>query len=196
MRKIIVAIVLALVLVVSVAVPVVADTTAEVTVTATPAIISISNLPIDWTMNDSGATAPGDDAIRHATTYYSNDAGNLIPPTGGGVLDAECRFTVTNDGTVNVDIAIAFADFTLGHAMANSDTGSATATAFGARAYVSGDTTPGPALTVAGTADVIINLPHTASNTKKWGLEVATRTDAFTDPTTMQATVTLTATEV
>jgi len=185
--------VLALVLVVSAAVPAFAADTAEVTVTATPAIISISNLPIDWTMNDSAAG--GDDAIRHATTYYSNDAGNLIPPTGAGVLDAECRFTVTNDGTVNVDIAIAFADFTSGHAMANSDTGSATTTAFGARAYVSGDTTPGPALTVAGTADVIIDLPHTESNTKKWGLEVATRTDAFTDPTSMEATVTLTATE-
>lgn len=193
MRKIVVAAVLALILVASAAVPAFAADTAEVTVTATPAIISISNLPIDWTMNDSAAG--GDDAIRHATTYYSNDAGNLIPPTGGGVLDAECRFTVTNDGTVNVDIAIAFLDFTLGHAMPNSNTGSATATEFGARAYVSGDMTPGPPLTVTG-ADVITGLPHTVSNTKKWGLEVATRTGAFTDQTTMQATVTLTATEV
>ena len=194
MRRIIVATVLTLMLVVSAAVPAFAASTDTVTVTATPAIISISNAPSAWTMNDSGATTAGDDAIRNATTYYSNDNDNTVAPSNPA-LDSECRFTVTNDGTVNVDIAIAFADFTLGHAMPNSDSGSATATEFGARAYVSQVATPGPALTVVGTADVITNLPHSASNTKKWGLQVATRTDAFTDDTQMQATVTLTATE-
>jgi len=194
MRKILVSAVLALVLVTSAAVPAFAADYADVTVTATPAIIAITNAPTDWTMNDSGATAPGDDAIRHASTYYSNDADNTAQPSAT-VDDGECRFLLTNTGTLNLDIAIAFSDFTLGDTMPNSDTGSATATDFGAKAYVSGDSFPGSELTVAGTAQVIANLPHTASNTKKWGVVVYTRTDAFTSTTSMEATITLTATE-
>ena len=196
MRKIIVATVLALVLVVSAAVPVFAATTADVTVTATPAIVSISNLPTAWTMNDSGATTPGDDAIRKATTYYSNDEDNTAAPSST-VVDSECRFTVTNDGTVNVDIEISMSDFSGGtDPMTNGDTGSAGVGTFGAKAYVSGALlSAASVITVAGTADVIANLPHTASNTKKWGLQIATQTDDFTDSTSTTSTVTLTATE-
>lgn len=196
MRKILVSVVLALVLVVSVAVPAFAySTTAEVTVSATPAIVSISNDPATWTMNDSGATAPGDDVIRKATTYYSNDEDNSASPSTT-VVDGECRFTVTNDGTVPVDIAIDMADFVGGtDAMTNGDDGTGGVGTFGAQAYVSGAAiADAVTITVAGAA-VISNLPDTASNTKKWGLEIATQTDDFTDATLTESTVTLTATE-
>lgn len=197
MRKIIVAVVLALVLVASAAIPAFAATTQDVTVTATPAIVSISNSPTDWTMNDSGATTPGDDAIRKATTYYSNDNDNTAAPSAT-VLDGECRFTVTNDGTVAIDIAISMSDFTGGtDAMLNSDGGTPGAGegVFGTEAYVSGELlSAAQAITVVGTADVITSLA--AAGTKDWGLEIATQTDDFTDPTSTTSTVTLTATEV
>lgn len=196
MRKILVSAVLALVLMVSAAVPAFAATTQDVTVTATPAIVSISNTPTDWTMNDSTAITPGDDAIRKATTYYSNDADNTVAPAST-VIDANCRFTVTNDGTVAVNIAISMSHFSGGtDAMLNSDGGTAGAGAgvFGAEAYVSGELlSAAPAITVAGTANVITNLA--AAGAKKWGLEIATQTDDFTDSTSTTSTVTLTATE-
>jgi|GEM_PF-1611224 len=196
MRRIIIATVLALVLAVSAAVPAFAfSTTADVTVSATPAIVSISNDPSAWTMNDSTATAGGDNVIRKATTYYSNDAGNLIAPAAT-VIDADCRFTVTNDGTVPVDIAIDMADFVGGlDPMVNSDLGTADVGKFGAKAYVSGGSNAGTPITVAGVADVIANLPDSTGNTKKWGLIVATQTDDFTDATLTDSAVTLTASE-
>jgi len=194
MRKIIVATVLALMLVVSAAVPAFAyDTTAEVTVTATPAIISIDNAPDNWTINSTG-----DSLIRKATTYWSNDGGNTTSPTADPIAAGECRFTVTNDGTVAVDIEISMSSFTGGaDPMTNSDGGTAGAAAgqFGAEAYLATQTLVSAVnLTIAGTADVITALASTG--TQKWGIELATQTDDFTDAAETSSTVTLTATEV
>ncbi len=198
MRKILVSVVLALVLVVSAAVPAFAADTDTVTVSATPAIISIANAPTAWTMNDSTATVtPGDDVIRKATTYWSNDLGNTTSPTATVAAD-ECRFTVTNDGTVPVDIEISMSSFVGGDAMVNGDGGTAGAGAgvFGAEVYLVGAAIADAVnITIAGTADVIANLPDTTGNTKKWGLEILTQSDDFTDATQQDSAVVLTATE-
>lgn len=190
MRKIIVATVLALVLVVSVAVPVFAATAADVDVTATPAFVSITNLPTTWTIN---GVASGDSLIRPTTTYYSNPLGDETAPAST-VDDADCEFTVTNDGSVNVNIAIDFPDFTAGDAMTNGGTGDGGVGTFGTKGYVSGELLSAAVVLLAtGTPTVISDL---APGSKKWGIMLATQTDDFTSATSMTATVTLTATEV
>lgn len=188
MRKLIVSAVLALVLVVSATVPVFAATTADVDVTATPAFVSITNLPTTWAIN--GLT--GDSLIRPSTTYYSNPLGDETVPSTT-VLDTECYFTVTNDGTVNVNIAIDFPDFTLGDTMTNGGTGAGGVGTFGAKGYVS-DVLYASAVTLLDdvTGTVISSL---APGTKKWGIMLATQTDAFTSSTAMTSTVLLRATE-
>jgi hypothetical protein len=190
MKRTILAILLALALVVIPVSSAFAETTQDVTVTASPAILSISNTPDNWPIDSPNK-------MTHNTTYWSNDVDNTTAP-GEPVAAADCRFTVTNNGDITADIGISFPDFDDGAAtllMPNSDTGSATATEFGAKAYREGDANSGAytTLTVASVDDVITNLAGT--ETKNWGLQVETQTNVFTDGTPMQSVVVLTAEE-
>jgi hypothetical protein len=185
MRKTLFAILLALALVLIPAGNAFALTTADVDVTATPAILSISNTPDAWPINSPNT-------IIKSTTYYSNP-GNETTDPGGVVLDSECLFTVTNNGQITADIGIAFPNFTGGAAWANSGTGSATTVAFGASAYVEGGSTPGMTLTVATVPNVIPDLAGGADIC--WGLRVATPTLVQTVGGLMTAVVVLTAEE-
>lgn len=171
-----------------------ADTTQDVTVTATPTYISISNDISTWTVN--GLT--GDSKIDTSTTYFSNPQGDTTA-LSNPVVDNECRFNVTNDGSVAEDIAITWSHFTGGDAMQNAESaGSCTegANSFCGYGYYSGlaDPTSGHVVAkVSGGLDLISNLASSAS--KKWGAELQTQTGAWSSGSAMTATITLTATE-
>jgi len=195
MKKLILSIVLALVMMLSIAVPVFAGN--EVEVTATPAFVSVSVSPDSWTING----IDGDGKIRLGITYYSNDTGETGDVTAPNetILDGDCYFTATNDGTVSIDIAIDFPDHTGGDASSNSNSGYTTngANAFGASVYVSGTTWPTNAVIAAdsGSAESISNLPPLESNTKKFGIAYKAQSGAWTQGEAMTSTVLLTATE-
>ena len=140
MRKTLFAIMLALALVLIPVGSAFAATTATVTVTATPSILSITQCP-GYLGSKLALSTPVTKIVRN-TTYYSNPLGDTTAPTGAAVVDGECRFTLTNNGDVNVDITINMTD--LG-TMTNGEGGYTVngATSFGASAYVSGSAWPG-----------------------------------------------------
>jgi hypothetical protein len=188
MRKTLFAILLALALVLIPVGSAFAATSAQVDVTAHPSILSISNSPATWEVN--GITTPGSKIVKN-TTYYANPLGDTTAPSAT-VVDGECRFTLTNDGDVNVDVNIAMSD--LG-AMTNGGGGYASngATSFGASAYISGLAWPGAAvtLTTGGGAFETAFAPGSV----KWGVALLTQTDSFTVPGDLTGTIDLTATE-
>lgn len=184
---------LALIAVVLVAVAVAAPaafgaTSANVTITCVPAYITITNSPSDWTVNGTG-----NGVISPSTTYYSNPLGDTSAP-GATVNDTVCRFTLNKSGsTVNINLTVNFGNFTGGDAMTNGNTGSAGATTFGAKSYFSGTAFSGAVIAKTSGSDVAYS--NLSATTIKWGLMLATQTNAWTTGANMTANVTITATQ-
>jgi len=165
-------------------------TTATVTVNATPAFVTLTVAPDTWDVN--GITGSG--AASTGTTYYSNPLGDVLIPSDP-IVDGECRFTITNGSTVATNLTVDFGDFFGGMTMINSDAGTSAATEFGAFSWNSGDTTYAGNRTIAMVTGSDYMHSNLAGSTNiKWGLTILTRTDAWTNATLMQSTVTVTST--
>ena len=166
-----------------------AATSQNVTINATPAYISISNAPSTWILN--GITGPG--FVDVDTVYYSNPVGDTTVPTAT-VVDGDCRFTLTNDSTVAIDITFLIDDFADGDCdMTNSDDGSNGATTFGAYSWFSGDLYSNKTVVKQVGSAVGIDALGTGVS-PKWGAEIETRTDPWTGGTTSHSNMTVTAT--
>jgi len=190
MRKTLFAIMLALALVLIPVGSAFAATTATVTVTATPSILSITNAPATWEINC--ITNPPGTAIVRNTDYYANPLDDETAPAGANVADAECRFTLTNDGDVNADIDINMTDLGTMTIIAGGYTVNG-ATSFGASAYISGAAWPGGNVDLS-TVDAVFQLAF-APGSIKWGVALLTQTDSFTVPGVLNGTINLTASE-
>ena len=199
MKRSLISIILAVaLLVVPVSGALAATDTAEVTVTAVPSYVAIAEIGnTTWTINNVGG---GSGVLDIATTYYSNPQDDETSPTAT-VAENECNFEIDNTSTVIVNIKVDWADFTLGDAMTNvnqsaGDTNTdSTGQTFVAWSYYYGMETYASSKVLAkatGSSNLKSNL---AANTDlKWGLEIKTQTDAWSSGTSMEATVTVTAT--
>ncbi len=195
MRKTLFAILLALALVLIPVGSAFADTTATVTVTATPAQLSIS-LGATGTWEVNGIAVPGT-PIKRSITYYSNPLGDTTAPANP-VVDAGCKFQVTNDGDVDANITINMDDFA-GTVMTNGELGYTTsgATSFGASFYISGGAWPvgaGEILMKPG-FDTAFLTPLASGANKWWGVALKTQTDSFLSDVGMTGSINLTAAE-
>ena len=198
MKKTLFAVMLALALVLIPVGSAFAATTADVDVTATPAILSITNAPEAWDINNV-AFPNGTGMILHNDTYWSNNLDNNVAPTVGGALATECRFAVTNNGDIIADVEVTFPDFDDGGTppvvlMPNNNDGAATADNFGAKVYRELDV-PAAYTFVESTGTPAVFADMDPTDIVNWGLQVATKTTVFTVDTPMQAVVTLTAEE-
>ena len=173
MKKAIISITLAVALLMIPAGAALAATSQAVTVTATPSYVSISNDPSTWPIG----------AVNASSSYWSKNATPTFP-----LDDGECYFTVTNDGSVAVDITVTGANFTggVGWTLAGS-TGENTVVM---KAGKSGDSLEGNMVTLTTGAQAFISA-LAASGTKMWELKLDTGT--FTDGVAKSADVTLTA---
>jgi hypothetical protein len=191
MRKLLISLALALTLVLSFNLPAFAATSQDVTVTATPSYIAISNSPNTWTINGISGTGK----IQPNTTYYAKGSTNETTPPSATVLDAECYFTVTNSSSVNIDLTVTWGAFTGGGAdMTNSNAGTNGATTYGAYCWYSGMTYTSKVIVKSTGSDKMLTGMTPATTTKKWGVEIKTRTDAWTSGTSSTSTLTITAT--
>lgn len=173
------------------ALPALALTSQDVTINATPAYMSISNAPINWTIND--VADAGSKSILKDTIYYSNPLGDTTTPTVGGAVDAECRFTITNASTVAIDLIVLFPDHTGGDACANSNTGANDTTKFGAKTYFTGQASGAWIIAKSAGSDVGKDALGATTNIK-WGLVYESQSNDWTSGDLMTSTVTLTAT--
>jgi len=164
-----------------------AATSQNVTVSATPAFISISNTPTDWTIN--GITGSG--VIAPDTIYYSNPLGDTTAPSAT-VADDECRFTVTNTSTVVTNIVVDFPDHSGGDASTNSNAGTNDTTSFGAYGYVSGVAFSSKVVLKATGSDNLIS-DLAATTDFKWGIMYESQSNAWTSGDAMSSTVVITA---
>ncbi len=186
-RKLVVSITLTLALVLSFSVPALAAPSADITVTAAPSYIAITNAPGTWTINDLGTGSEnGKGVIEPDTIYYANpvDGNTDTTPPSATVLDAECNFTITNSSTVATDITVTWGDFTGGGAdMTNTDTdGSNGAATYGAFSWFSGDTYTNKVV-IKSTGSAVGKDALAATTDIKWGVEIETRTNAWTSGT-------------
>ncbi len=187
MKRILVGVLLALVLVLMPITPALAETSQDVTVTATPSYIAITNAPSTWTINDLGTGSENSKGVIAVDTiYYANpinDADDTTPPSAT-VLDAECNFTITNTSTVITNITVTWGSFTGGGAdMTNSDTdGTNGATTYGAFSWFSGDTYSAKVV-IKSTGSSVGKANLAATTNIKWGVEIETRTNAWTSGT-------------
>ena len=125
---------LVMALVIMLAMPAMGASDATVTVNITPAFISITNSPNNWTINgDYG----GSGTAATDTTYYANPWGDEQAPNST-VADGDCRFEITNTSTVATDISVNFGNFTRGDAMTNSNTRSNAASSYAPHRCASG----------------------------------------------------------
>ena len=168
-------------------IPVGAATSQNVTVDATPAFIGIANAPGTWTAN--GITGGG--FVAPDTVYYANPLGDTTAPSAT-VVDAECRFTITNTSTVAIDLTVNIPDFTSGDAIANSDLGTNSATEFGAYSWYSGMTYSSKVIAKNTGSDVMYD-GLAATTDIKWGAEIEFQTNAWSTGTAMSSTMTITA---
>lgn len=183
---------LVLLLVLLFGVPVQAATTATGEINATPGYITISNAPYYWNMNAEGG-GPGVVAVN--TTYYANPLGDTTVPSNP-VSNTECLFTITNGSTIAINITVDISNFYGGMVMTNSGTGANGATSFGAYTYNEGDVTYATNRTVAKvTGSDYMHSNLAAATDLDWGIELTTRTDAWTNSTPIQTTYTVTATQ-
>lgn len=199
MRKILVSVVLALVLVVSVAVPVFAASSQDVTVTAVPLYLSITINNNTWTINGLGGGSESG-LINPNTTYYSNpvaDGDDTTQPTEGGVLLAECYFTVTNAaGASTSDLVVTWGDFSGGGAdMTNSNDGTNVGATYGAYAHYEGMTSysTNKVIVQSSGSDTLYTDGLTAGTTLGWGVEILTQQNDWTSATPSTSTLTITA---
>lgn len=178
MRKLIVSLLLIVALVLSFSLPVLAAPSAEVTVTAVPSYIAITNSPDAWTINGitgSGVIVPDD-------VYYAKGGANETLPPSETVLDTECHFTVTNSSSVNITLTVTCGDFTGGGAdMTNSDSdGSNGATTYGMFCWYEGMTYAEKVVVKSTGSAAMITGVVPATTELDWGVEIETRTNAWT----------------
>ena len=190
MKKRLIALVLALVLAFIPVSGVFAATEEPVTVTATPAFIACTNDPDTWTLNDLVGSGAPKGTIYVDTIYYSNPLGDCTSPSAT-VLATECRFTLTNTSTITTDMFVIIGAFTGGNAtMTNSDTGANGTTTYGAYSYCTGMTFT--AKVVCKSTGSLATKEDLAPTTDiKWGIQLETRTDAWTGGGSSTATSTV-----
>lgn len=182
MKRTLIATLLALALV---AIPVgsaLAAPTEEVEITADPTwAISITTAPDAWALG-----AVDDDN----TIYWWNGVGEPAWP----LTDADAASTITNDGTVEVDIAISGEDFAggVGWTLVNSLTPGVDEADLVAWAEGNVLNEGIVLLNLAANPDFIDDLDETL--TIDWEMRLITA-DAFTDAVSKSSTVTLTATQ-
>jgi len=171
-----------------------AATSQDVSITAQPGYISISNTPADWVINDvAGDTGK---YIAVDTIYYSNPLGDTTIPSDP-IVDAECRFTITNNSGIATNIVVNFPDHANGDASTNSNLGTNNTTSFGAYAYTSygslNYSSTGKVIAKATLSDALISsLPATTEFL--WGLAYESQSDDWGSGTAMTSTVVITAT--
>jgi hypothetical protein len=189
MKKTLIAILLALALAVIPATGVLAATSDTVTVTAVPSYISIEEIGhTTWTINGIS----GNGVINTSTTYYANPGGDTTAPSAT-VAAGECYFEIDNTSTVAIDITVDFDNFSGGTSpMTNSNTGSAGATSFGAYSWYEGLTYTSKVIAKDSGSDVLKD-EHPADTDLKWGVEISTQTDAWSEGTTQTSTITISA---
>lgn len=166
---------------------------ADVTVTAKAMFLSITNTPNTWTIN--GIVGSGTLAVN--TIYWSNPQGETTTPTAGGVVANECQFNVSNGATATeCDLTLTMGAFTGGDTtMTNSDDGSNGATAYGAYGYYEGLAMANIVIIKSSGSDELYDAGLAAGASLNWGVQIETRTDAWTGAGASTATLTITATE-
>lgn len=189
MKRLGLTIMLVMVMLLTIAFPILAATSQDVTVTATPEYIAIANAPGTWTVNEYA----GSSVIAVDTMYWSNPLGDTTTPTVGGATDGECRFTITNTSTVDIDLTVLFPHHSGGDASTNSDTGANDTTAFGAKSYFSGQASGAWVIAKNAASDVGYDA-LTALTDIKWGLQYESQSNAWTSGTSMTSTVNIAAT--
>lgn len=175
MKRLVISLALALVLVFIPASAVLAATTQDVTVTATPTYISISNTP----------TARAFGIVTDTTDYWSSGSAPVWD-----LDDAECYFTVTNDGSVTENISVTGANFTGGVGWTLAGTPAADTVTI--KVGKSGDVEANMVTLTTSAQSFISNLA--AAGTMKWELKMETPT-SFSDGVEKQGVITLTATQ-
>jgi type 1 fimbria pilin len=154
-----------------------AATFAEVTITATPTFISITNDTPSWALGT---------VSDNNTNFWWKGA----PPTFP-LDDTKCTATITNDGSVSVNIAIKGTDFT-GGVKWTLVTGVPGVQEVRVTTWKSGDAEiAGINLT---TSDQPFITPLAATATKKWEMRLTTAS-SFTDGVAKQGKVYLTASQ-
>ena len=153
-----------------------AATTQDVTVTATPSYVSISNAPTSEALG----------MLTESSTTWATGT-----PPADPLVDVGCTFTVTNNGSVAVNIAITATNFTGGVGWTLASTVGLNQVVM--KAGKSGDAHSAmvTVLTTGG-ANFISSLA--AAGTKKWEFNLATGT--YNDGVAKSSTITLTATAV
>ena len=150
---------------------------AEVNITATPSYVSITNSPDSWAIG----------TITTTTDYWWNDTEPGFP-----LDDTNCTATITNTGSVDVNVTIQGFNWTGGDGWVLGDAGGDAIVAV--KAGISG-TTDEPNMTVLnGTAGQPLKtgLTWDGTNTTKWEMMIESPTN-FTDGIQKNSTVTLTA---
>lgn len=167
---------------------------ADVTVTAQALFLSITNTPDTWTIN--GIAGSGTLAVD--TIYWSNPTGETTTPTIGGVTAGECYFNVTNhvSGTA-CDLTLTMGAFTGGDTtMTNSDSaGENGATTYGAFGYYEGLAMANKVVIKSTGSAKLYDSGLAAGASLNWGVQIETRTNAWTGGGASTATLTITATE-
>ena len=165
--------------------PAKAATSQNVDVEAVPNYLAITNSPSTWTLN--GITGSG--VVDVDTVYYSNPLGDTTTPSAT-VVDGECRFTITNSSSVDIDYFVNCGSFTGGDAtMTNSDDGSNGATTYGGYSWYSGMTYSSKVVMKSTGSSALATSQNGASF--KWGAEIETRTNAWTGGSSSNATMTI-----
>jgi len=173
MKRLVISVVLALALLMVPVSGAFAASTQEVTVTATPSFVSISNTPTSEALG----------TIADSTTHWANPGG---APTDT-LDDAECLFTVTNDGSVTVNIQIKATDFTGGVGWTLASTAGENQVVM--KAGFEGETAGEMQVVTTSNAAFISSLASSADIDWEFSLETGT----FTDGTEKSSTITLTA---
>lgn len=191
LKRLLISLTLALILTLSMVMPVSAAAAANISVTATPEYIAITNAPDTWLINSLTGTS----VIAVDTVYWSNPLGDTTTPTvdGAGVVDGECRFTVTNTSTVAIDLTVLFPHHAAGDASTNSDSGENAAGSFGAKTYFTGQLVAGWVICKNAGSDVGKDALAATTNIK-WGIQYESQSDAWTSGTPMTSTVNIAAT--
>jgi len=167
----------ALALVLVSAVPALAATTAEVTVTATPEYVAMTNSEDTWAVGN----------VAESTTYWwtSDDLAPAEP-----FIDGDMNSTITNAGSVAMDVDIKVAAFTGGVGWSISTDDSPGEDEVSLRAGITGTANEAAMVQVITTDEELVS-DLAAAATKKWCMELETGT--FTDGVAKSGTVTLTA---
>lgn len=167
---------------------------AHVTVTAKALFLSITNTPNTWTIN--GIVGSGSIAVD--TIYWSNPQGETTTPTSGSVAANECQFNVSNHASGTAcDLTLTMGAFTGGDTtMTNSDSaGENGATTYGAFGYYEGLAMASKVVIKSTGSAKLYSSGLAAGASLNWGVQIETRTNAWTGGGASTADLVITATE-